>query len=97
MEDDMELEYDDAVEIPIVREIIKKELFKIKSAVRIKDYFENVIASYPESSFKLHFRIATQVWRCLFRLTIDAFFSLVILTRLCGGFPFFSVFLIFGE
>ena len=37
--------------------MIIKELPKRKSAVRIKDYFENVISSYFEFTFKLYFHM----------------------------------------
>ena len=37
--------------------MIIKELSKRKSAVRIKDYFENVISSYFEFTFKLYFHM----------------------------------------
>ena len=53
--EDMTLEHDYDEVISIVQYITNKEFSKGKSVVRIKDYFENVIPSYPKPTFKLHF------------------------------------------
>ena len=53
--EDMTLEHDYDEVISIVQYITNKEFSKGKNVVRIKDYFENVIPSYPKPTFKLHF------------------------------------------
>ena len=52
------VENDDFImNIAKIQQVIKEEITKRNQAVRIKKYFEEVVPDYPNSKFRLHFRM----------------------------------------
>ena len=58
VEDNQEFEEDDDfINLVVIQKIIKEELTERIKAVRIKNYFEEVVPNYRESTFRIHFRM----------------------------------------